>query len=164
MNITSYPLKRGQYYEEPTRKQFVVWHGTEGRTRCTPASGRPGRATSSIDTWNLDATRVGAPWLVDRDGTIYKTFDDSGWIYHLGLKGTRGRYDRSAVAIEFANEGPLTLDAFGMNTPNTIYTGQHFAADWREHSYFADYTAISTSVTQDLIHDHTSGISVGGWR
>jgi hypothetical protein len=143
MNITDYPLKRGQYYEEPTRKQFVVWHGTDGRTRCTPASGRPGRATTSIDTWNLDANRVGAPWLVDRDGTIYKTFDDSGWIYHLGLNGTKGHYDRFAVPIEFANEGPLTLDgdrlyAFGMNTPNTIYTGHHFAAEWRDGNYFAE--------------------------
>jgi len=143
MNITAYPLKRGQFYEEPTRKQFVVWHGTDGRTRCTPASGRPGRATTSIDTWNLDANRVGAPWLVDRDGTIYKTFEDSGWIYHLGLNGTKGHYDRFAVPIEFANEGPLTLDgdrlyAFGMNTPNTIYTGQHFAAEWRDGNYFAE--------------------------
>lgn len=143
MNITSYPLKRGQFYEEPTRKQFVVWHGTEGRTRYTPASGRPGRATTSIDAWNLDANRIGAPWLVDRDGTIYKTFEDSGWIYHLGLKGTNGRYDRFAVPIEFANEGPLTLDgdrlyAFGMNTPNTIYTGPHFAAEWRERGFFAE--------------------------
>ena len=143
MNITSYPLKNGQFYPEPTKKEFVVWHGTEGRTRYTPVSGRPGQATTSIDAWNLDATRVGAPYLVDRDGTIFKTFEDSGWIYHLGLKGTRASYDRSAVAIEFANEGPLSLDgdrlhAFGMNTPNTIYTGPHFAADWRGRSFFAE--------------------------
>jgi len=143
MNITSYPLKRGQFYEQPTKKQFVVWHGTEGRTYYTPASGRPGRARTSIDAWNLDANRVGAPYLVDRDGTIFKTFEDSGWIYHLGLEGTRGTYDRTAVAIEFANEGPLSLDgdrlhAFGMNTPNTIYTGQYFAAEWRGHGFFAE--------------------------
>src|SRR3954465_5266603 len=143
MNITAYPLKRGQFYEEPTRKQFVVWHGTEGRTRFTPSSGRPGRATTSIDSWNLDASRIGAPYLVDRDGTIYKTFEDSGWIYHLGLNGTKGRYDRSSVAIEFANEGPLSIDgdrlyAFGIHTPNTIYTGPHFAFEWRERSYFAE--------------------------
>src|SRR5437763_8181035 len=77
MNITNYPLKRGQWYEEATKKQFVVWHGSEGRTRNTPASGRPGRATTSIDASNFDALRVGAPYLVDRDGTIFKTFDDA---------------------------------------------------------------------------------------
>jgi hypothetical protein len=158
MNITNYPLKRGQWYEETTKKQFVVWHATEGRTRCSPASGRPGRATTSIDAWNLDALRVGAPYLVDRDGAIYKTFDESGWIYHLGLAGTKGRYDRSSVAIELANEGPLTLDgdrlhAFGFNTPGTIYTGFHFAADWREHSYFAELDEAQVDAALELTLD-----------
>jgi hypothetical protein len=77
-----------------------------------------------------------------RDGTIYKTFDDAAWIYHLGIKGTNGRYDKASVAIEFANELGLALDgdrlyAFGMNTPNTVYTGPFFAFDWRDYSYFA---------------------------
>jgi hypothetical protein len=142
MNIKSYPLKRGQWFEEVTEKKYVVWNGTAGRTLHTPSSGRPGRATTSIDGWNLDALRVGAPYLVDRDGMIYKTFDDTAWIYHLGIKGTNGRYDKSSVAIEFANELGLALDgdrmyAFGMNTPNTVYTGPFFAFDWRDYSYFA---------------------------
>jgi len=158
MNITNYPLKRGQWYEETTKKQFVVWHATEGRTRCSPASGRPGRATTSIDAWNLDARRIGAPYLVDRDGTVYKTFDDTGWIFHLGLPGTKGRYDRSSVAIELANEGPLTLDgdrlhAFGFNTPGTIYTGFHFAADWREHSHFAELDEAQVDAALELTLD-----------
>ena len=158
MNITTYPLKRGQWYEEPTKKKFVVWHGTEGRTRCTPASGRPGRATTSIDTWNLDAIRVGAPYLVDRDGTIYKTFEDTGWIFHLGLAGTKGRYDRGSVAIELANEGPLTLDgdrlhAFGFNTPDTIYTGYHLAAEWRDDNYFAELDEAQVDAALELTLD-----------
>lgn len=126
MNIHTYPLKRSQWFPELTQKKFVVWHGTAGRTRDTPICGRAGRATTSIDGWNLDGNRVGAPYLVDRDGSIYKTFDDIAWIYHLGLKGTNGRYDKASVAIEFANELELSLDgdrlyAFGMNTPNTVH-------------------------------------------
>src|SRR5690242_19997174 len=55
-----------------------------------------------------------------------------------------GRYDRSYVAIELANEGRFSMDAdrlyaFGIHTPNTIYTGPHFAFEWRERSYFADF-------------------------
>ncbi len=158
MNITNYPLKRGQWYEEATPKKFVVWHGTEGRTRCTPASGRPGRATTSIDSWNVDASRVGAPYLVDRDGTIYKTFDDSGWIFHLGLAGTKGRYDKSSVAIELANEGPLTLDgdrlhAFGFHTPDTVYTGYHVNAEWRNQSYFAELEEAQVDAALELTLD-----------
>ena len=105
MNVQQYPLKKGQYFPDLTAKKFVVWHGTAGRTMHTRVSGRPGKATTSIDGWNLTADRVGAPWLVDRDGTIYETFNDAGWIYHLGLKGTKGQYDKQSVAIEFANEG-----------------------------------------------------------
>ena len=143
MNIINYPLQRGQWIDQPAKKQFVVWHGTEGRTRYTPHSGRPGRATSSIDGWNIDGNRIGAPYLIDRDGAVYKTFEDEEWIYHLGLPGTKGLYDRAAVAIELANEGPLALDgdrlyAFGLHTPHTVYTGPYFPYEWRERSYFAE--------------------------
>lgn len=158
MNIVNYPLKRGQWYEEPTNKKYVVWHATEGRTHYTPASGRPGRATTSIDAWNLDAIRVGAPYLVDRDGTVYKTFADTGWVFHLGLAGTNGRYDKASVAIELANEGPLTLDgdrlyAFGHNTPDTVYTGFHFTAEWREHTHFAEFDELQIDAAIELTLD-----------
>ena len=143
MNITPYPLKRSQWFPNVTPKKYIVWHGTGGRTRNTPVSGNPGKATTSIDGWNLDARRVGAPYVVDRDGTIYQTFDDACWIYHLGLKGTNGQYDKASVAIEFANELALDLDgdrlhAFGMNTPETVYRGLHFTSDWRGERYFAE--------------------------
>jgi len=142
MNIKPYPLKPGRWFTNMTEKKFVVWHGTAGRTLHTRAEGRPGNATSSIDGWNRSADRVGAPWLVDRDGTIYKTFEDAGWIYHLGLKGTNGSYDRSSIAIEFANELALELDgdrfhAFGMNTPNTVYNGPFLRYNRRRSQYFA---------------------------
>ena len=142
MNIKPYPLKPGQWFPNMMRKKFVVWHGTAGRTSHTPVSGFPAKATTTIDGWNAAHDRIGAPWLVDRDGTIYKAFEDSAWIYHLGLKGTKARYDQSSVAIEFANELALDLDgdrlyAFGMQTPNTLYTGPFFTHDWRGNSYFA---------------------------
>ncbi len=142
MNITPYPLKRGQWCPQVTKKKFVVWHGTGGRTSDTPVYSRPGRATTSIEGWNVEGSRVGAPYLVDRDGTIYQTFDDSEWIYHLGLPGTKGWYDKASVAIEFANELGLTLDgdrlhAFGMSTPNTVYRGSFLTYQWRGYHHFA---------------------------
>ena len=163
MNIKPYPLKRGQWIDEKTRKSHVVWHGTAGRTRHTPSRGRPGRATTSIDGWNQDALRVGAPYLVDRDGTVYKTFDDGCWIHHLGLKGTNGRYDRTSVAIELANELALQLEgdrlyAFGYQTTDTVYTGPFFAREWRGASFFAqpDEEQIDAAIelTLDICHRH----------
>ena len=45
-----------------------------GRTSHTPFNGNPGQATSSIDGWNTDSLgRVGATYLIDRNGDIYRT-------------------------------------------------------------------------------------------
>jgi hypothetical protein len=106
MNITdSHPLKTGEWHAERQEKRWIVWHGTQGRTAMTPFNGRPGDATSSIAHWNNTPGQIGTPYLIDRDGTIYRTFkDDSHWISHLGLKGTNGKYDRASVGIELANE------------------------------------------------------------
>lgn len=164
MNIKTYPLKRGQFFPDATTKRYVVWHGTSGRTAYSPVSGRPAKATTSIDGWNRDGARVGAPWLVDRDGTIYNTFDDQGWIYHLGLPGTNGRYDKSSVAIEFANEGALDLDgdrlyAFGKITPNTVYTGSSLTFEWRGQHFFAQLDEIQVdagiALTLDICRRHS---------
>ena len=134
-----------------------MWHGTGGRTRNTPVAGKPGLATTSIDGWNREAQRVGAPYVVDRDGTIFQTFDDSYWIYHLGLKGTHGLYDKASVAIEFANELGLELDgdrlhAFGMNTPATVYEGVHLTREWRGEKFFAslDETQVDAGIALTL--------------
>ena len=142
MKIIPYPLKRSQWFTAKTAKQYVVWHGTGGRTIQTPAGGRPGLATTSIDAWNANAAHVGAPWLVNRDGTIYRTFDDSGWIFHLGIPGTHATYDKSSVAIELANELDLTLDgdrlyAFGEITFATEYRGPYVTTEWRGATHFA---------------------------
>jgi hypothetical protein len=142
MKIVQYPLKAGQFIDEKTKKTHVVWHGTMGRTALTPYKGKPGKATTSIDTWNDNPDRVGAPWLVDRDGTIYQCMDDGKWIYHLGLSGTNGQYDRVSVGIEFANELVLQKSgdkyyAFGKVSENTEYTGQTFRQPWRDWEYWA---------------------------
>lgn len=163
MQITNYPLSPGGYFPARTEKRYVVWHGTAGRTAHTPFNGKPGRATTSIDGWNSDPSHIGAPWLVDRDGRIYRTFDDSGWIYHLGLRGTSGRYDGESVAIEFANELGLrrdgeTLYAFGLRSPNSIYKGEAFACKWRGYEYFAalDEAQIDAGIelTLDICRRH----------
>lgn len=143
MNIRNYPLFAGQWFLQQTPKRHIVWHGTQGRTRHTPAKGMPGNATTSIHAWNRDSLQVGAPWLVDRDGTCYRTFDDSGWIYHLGLPGTHGRFDKSSVAIELANELSLRTEnaklyAFDHITPSTQYIGPWFSQPWRRHTHWAD--------------------------
>ncbi len=143
VTFVDYPLSPGQWYAEPQVKKYIIWHGTQGRTACTPANGRPGLATSSIDGWNMDPAHIGTPFLVDRDGTIYRTFkNEREWIYHLGLKGTNGRYDKASIGIEFANELELLAQggkfyAFDRVHPNTQYVGKAVEYSWRAHDWWA---------------------------
>ena len=159
MRIVDYPLSRGQWYPEKQAKKYIVWHGTQGRTACTPSNGHPGVATSSIDGWNADENHVGTPFLVDRDGTIYRTFkDEREWIFHLGLAGTKGRYDKASIGIEFANELELIANngkfyAFDRIHQNTEYTGPHFQRAWRAHDWWAQLDQVQVDAAIELTLD-----------
>ncbi|MDQ3199798.1 MAG: amidase [Verrucomicrobiota bacterium] len=164
MRIVDYPLSKGQWYPEKQQKKFIVWHGTRGRTAYTPSDGRPGVATSSIDGWNDDESHVGTPFLVDRDGTIYRTFqDEREWILHLGLADTKGRYDKASIGIEFANELELIAAnrkfyAFDRIHHNSEYVGPRLQRTWRVHDWWAqlDIAQVDAAIelTVDLCRRH----------
>jgi hypothetical protein len=164
MKIVDYPLSSGQWFAEKQLKRYIIWHGTQGRTAYTPSNGRPGEATSSIDGWNADEKRIGTPFLVDRDGTIYRTFkDEREWIFHLGLANTKGRYDRASIGIEFANELELIAAdgkfyAFDRIHKNTEYTGPRVQRTWRAHDWWArlDEAQVDAAIqlTLDLCGRH----------
>ena len=143
MKIVDYPLSSGRWFAQKQLKKYIIWHGTQGRTAYTPSNGRPGEATSSIDGWNAAKKHIGTPFLVDRDGTIYRTFkDDREWIFHLGLAGSKGQYDKASIGIEFANELELiAVDgkfyAFDCIQKNTEYTGPRVQRTWRGHDWWA---------------------------
>jgi hypothetical protein len=60
----------------------------------------------------------------------------------------RPRFPRFCVDADADDGAPPTIgtsapqrfarSAFGFNTPDTLYTGYHFAAEWRDRSYFAE--------------------------
>lgn len=164
MKIVDYPLSNGQWYAEKQPKKYIIWHGTQGRTQHTPSNGSPGHATSSIDGWNESPDHIGTPFLVDRDGTIYRTFkDEREWIYHLGLLGTNGRYDKASIGIEFANELELIPSdgkyyAFDRISKNTEYTGPVLKRTWRSHDWWAklDEAQVDAAIelTLDLCNKH----------
>lgn len=170
MNIKNYPLKPGQWFATPKPKKYVVWHGTTGRTSATPRNGQPGKATSTIDWWNTDPKRIGTPWLVDRDGTIYRTFDDRHWAAHLGITNTNNKYDKASVGIEIANEVDLKLhngnlyafygvQGFQFNN-NFKYIGEHFAQEWRGGKYWAKLDEAQVDATIELTLDICNRFSI----
>lgn len=156
--MINYPLNKGQWVSTKVNKKYIVWHCTEGRTVNTPYKGSPGRATTSIDSWNENTARVGAPYLIDRDGTVYKTFPDDEWIYHLNIPGSNGSFDKTSIAIEFANEAGLvkvnnTHYAFDRIDANTIYNGPVISYLWRGYSYLADFTEAQIDAGIELTLD-----------
>ncbi len=159
LKFIDYPLDLGQYVKTATVKTHVVWHGTMGRTKYTPVNGVPGKATSSIDSWNTDSLgRVGATYLIDRNGDIYRCFDEKYWISHLGLKGTLGKYDQASVGIELANELTLIKDggkyfAFDKISKNTEYIGPVFARKWRDWTDWARLDDAQIEAAIDLTLD-----------
>jgi len=165
MNIKPYPLNPGQWFTAVHPKKYVVWHGTTGRTRDTPYNGQPGKATSTIDGWNDDDKRIGTPWVVDRDGTIFRTFDDRQWIAHLGIPNSNNKYDKASVGIEIANEVDLKLKngklyAFNQTTNNARYVGKHFVQTFRGGEYWASLDEEQVDATIELTLDICNRFSI----
>lgn len=92
-------LPVSQYIPETTRKDLIVLHHTVG-----------GTARGTFNHWQAQPERIGTAYLVERDGTVYRTFPDDCWAYHLGLRGAAaagGYHERRSIGVEIASEGAL---------------------------------------------------------
>lgn len=107
LKIIDYPLDKGEWIATSTKKRYVVWHATGGRTEHTNEKNLISPEMFTINDWNIHSERIGAPWLIGRSGVVYRTFPDSHWCKHLRLDKI-GSLDRDSVAIEITNEGPLS--------------------------------------------------------
>lgn len=87
-------LPKEQYYPVAKEKTSIVLHHTAGST-----------AKGAISWWRETPEHVGTAYVIDKDGTIYKAFEDNCWAYHLGMKGDDDFYERSAVGIELVSRG-----------------------------------------------------------
>jgi len=95
--LTSNPkLLQDNFFQTTYPKKFLFLHHTCG-----------GNASGAVSWWNQDKTAVGAPLIIERDGSIIETFDTRYWTYALGVKG--GTYmERASIHIEIVNYGKLT--------------------------------------------------------
>jgi N-acetyl-anhydromuramyl-L-alanine amidase AmpD len=147
MQIINYPLPLREYYIANNVKSHICIHHTQGRS-----------AKSSIDWWAKDPERVGTAYVIDRDGIIYKAFDDANHAYQFGLKNNprRDEIEKATIGIELANLGPINRlqngtfsDGYGKP-----FTKQPFkAAPWRGYQYWEQYTDEQYQALKELLQD-----------
>lgn len=127
-------LPADQFYQEAYPKRQLYIHHTVG-----------GSAESSFRHWLQQLEKVGTAYLIDRDGTIYETFDPRYWAHHLGLKHRRNtELNQRSIGIELASEGALIRTLTG---ELTAFDGKKVHRDgyvdnqmpWRGYQYFDAY-------------------------
>ena len=91
-------LNNDQYFKEKTFKNQIVLHHTAGS----------GNAENVIHGWNFNPERVGAAFVIDSKGEVFKAFEPEFWAYHLGLKtAENGKLNKGSIGIEVCNWGQL---------------------------------------------------------
>lgn len=89
-------LSPGQFVEERHTKDLLVIHHSVG-----------GSARSTFEYWESDPRRVSTAYIIDRDGTIYETFDPSFYAFHIAVPGAGVQLEKRSIGIELASEGGL---------------------------------------------------------
>lgn len=102
MEIKKLYLGNNQYYTNVYPKDTIWLHHTAG-----------GDAKSAIAWWNQTPERVGTPYVIERDGTIYEAFDPKQWAYSLGIKGDDDYHEKHGIGIELVSYGFLIKEVDG---------------------------------------------------
>lgn len=91
-------LSPNQYIRQVNRKKQIFLHYTGGGPS----------ARNLIEYWNTDEPQIATAYVIDRNtAAIYECFNPDWWSYHLGIKSTKGRFDRHSIGIEMCAYGPL---------------------------------------------------------
>jgi N-acetyl-anhydromuramyl-L-alanine amidase AmpD len=143
---------KGYYKEDKFPKERIVLHFTVGNIR-----------SDALALTDPKRGMVSTPFLLARDGRIYRLFPSGGWSYHLGRNSVGGNLAQSqaTIGIEISNYGPLTLrdgkleTAYSRNgNPATGTSGKvdvyctleetdlyvKLEKPYRGYTYFASYT------------------------
>lgn len=146
-------LSRSQYIQQKTKKTQIFLHFTAGGPK----------AENVINHWESNETRVATPFVIDGDGDIFECYDPDLWSYHLGIKGTKGRLDKTSIGIEICAYGPLKLKdgkyyawpndySTKIIPPEEVYTLNRGFRGFKHYHAFNDAQINSTEILlEDLI-------------
>lgn len=151
MEIIKKHLTNGQYLSSEDEKKSIILHHTAGLS-----------ADSAIRWWNTTPERVGTPYIIDRDGTIYECYEPQYWAYHLGIVGDDNWNEMHSIPIELVAAGFLQKEdeefKFYPLWPNkfrpTIIPKEEVAElkkDFKGNKYYHKYTDAQIKSTVWLI-------------
>lgn len=122
------------FYQTRTSKTQICLHFTVGVI------------TGDVASLTKENNHMSVPYVVDRQGNIYRLFDDAFWSYHLGASAIGGNQvmSKQSIGIEISNYGPLKerdgkfVDAYG-NTYTTEYSNVD-SVSYRGYDFYAKMT------------------------
>lgn len=131
-------LDKGNYYLTAFPKKYIFLHHIAGHS-----------AESAVNWWNVEPANqhVAAPFLIEKDGTIYRTFDEKYWAYALGVTGATP-IEKASIHIEIVAYGPLIKveDKFyfksGPNSKTEVPKEEvyHYLTKFRGNGYYHAYS------------------------
>lgn len=131
-------LDSEQYIKQKTEKDKVYIHFT--------VSGP--NAKSVISSWNNDSPRISTAFVISgrgfEDGKIYEAYNPDYWGFHLGIKGTNGRIDKTSIGIEICAWGRLNkkgdkyYNVYGYEVPKEEVCV--LEEEWRGNQYYHAYS------------------------
>jgi N-acetyl-anhydromuramyl-L-alanine amidase AmpD len=146
------------FIPEEVEKKRIVLHFTAGHLQGDIATLTGGRG------------RVSVPFVIARDGKIYRLFSSRFWSYHLGPGAIGGNTPQSqaTIGIELSNFGPL----YALQDKLYCWTDRAYCSlqekkqylkldqPFRGYQYFANYTSAQYQSLQVLLRYLTTTYSI----
>ncbi len=146
IKVVERTLSTNQYIKQTFDKTQIFLHFTAGGPN----------AENVISGWNADEPAISTAYIVDRrDGTVFECFKPEFWSYHLGIKGTKGKLDKSSIGIEICNWGPITKkgDKFFTYVNREISEDNVFKLDtpFRGFSFYEKFTDAQIDNVENML-------------
>lgn len=149
------------YNNEKTTKSHIILHHTAGRD-----------SYGAIQTWLKRTDKVGAHFIIDRDGTVTQVVPEEYWCWSLGLDAGvwthRRDWERKALAIELVAFGGLENRGgkWFTYTNNVIQEHEVELVDYRGYKAYQAYTQAQMDSLWELMwylgQRHNIPIKTGG--
>ena len=154
--FSTYLLKKGEYFEDETKKEYIFLHHTAGWNN----------PYQVIDSWSNDTRgKIATEFVVGGinfknndltyNGMALKCFPKNNHAYHLGGAPINGKMHQGSVGIEICNFGWVSLQEKKFLT----YTGAEMPAShvvrlkskFRGYEYYHKYTEKQIAKVEQLI-------------